>query len=182
MKLHIISLMLIHGVIHLLGFIREFHRAHANQLSQTASIQRPPYASRLIGILWLSAFLLFLIAAAGLITGNIWWITPAIVGIVVSQTLIVLHWHEAKWGSILNAIILVVAVISIAEWNSLRRLSLELKEIFSNKIQIEQSIQTGTNPENHSTSEYRAGMLWKIANVKCTSQAGNTREIYHQTL
>jgi hypothetical protein len=132
--------MLIHGLIHLQGFVKEFNRANAHHLSKAVSIQRPKYFSRLIGILWLSAFLLFALAATGLITNNIWWITPAIAGIIVSQTLIILHWKDTKWGSILNAIILVAAVISIAEWNSLRKLSLEVKEIFGKKIQTEQSL------------------------------------------
>jgi hypothetical protein len=142
MNLVFISILLIHGLIHLIGFVKEFKIANVNRLPGIVSMQRPKYLSRLIGILWLSAFLSFVMAAVGLMTNNIWWITPAIVGIVISQTLIILHWNDAKWGSIVNAIILVAAIISIAEWNSLRKLSSEVKEIFSEKMQAEQSIIT----------------------------------------
>lgn len=123
MKLVVISILVLHGLIHLIGFVKEFNLANVSYFSRTVSTRGPKYLSLLVGILWLSAFLLFVIAAAGLITNNIWWITPALVGIVVSQTLIILHWNEAKWGSILNAIILVVAVISIVKWSSLRNLN-----------------------------------------------------------
>lgn len=140
MKLVVIFVMLIHGVIHLIGFIKEFNLANVDYLPRIGSKPGPKHLSRLTGILWLSAFLLFVVAAAGLITNNIWWITPAIVGIVVSQSLVILHWNEAKWGSILNAIILVVVVISIVKWNSLRRLSLEVKEIFSQQIETQKPI------------------------------------------
>ena len=154
MKLVIISVLVIHGLIHLTGFIKAFNLSNAKQLQTTVSTQRSKYSSRLLGLLWLSAFLLFTLAAVGLITNNIWWITPAIVGIVVSQTLIIVHWNDAKWGSILNAIILIAAIISFAELNSLRKLSLELKEIFSAQIEIRQSIPGRNIGPNYPTPNH----------------------------
>lgn len=131
MKLVFVFIMLVHGLIHVLGFAREFGLTGVKQLSKSVSFETSKYHPRLMGMLWLSACLLFLIAAICLFTDNFWWMIPAIAGVILSQTLIILNWSGAKWGSVLNVTILIAAIISVAEWSSLRNLNSEVKELFS---------------------------------------------------
>ena len=54
-----------------------------------------------------------------LAAANAWWWPPAAVGLVISQALIVTAWSDAKYGSILNAILLmpvVVVAMAAAPW------------------------------------------------------------------
>ena len=55
MKYILVALLVIHGLIHLLGFVKAF------DLAQPAQLQAP--ISRPLGILWLSAALLLVVAA-----------------------------------------------------------------------------------------------------------------------
>jgi hypothetical protein len=106
MKLLFTFLILIHGTIHILGFLKAFKIAEVSQLTQC--ISKP------VGALWLLSLLLF-ISAAALVSFDIkWWWMPAITAIVTSQILILFSWHDAKYGTILNLIILIVVILGIA--------------------------------------------------------------------
>lgn len=112
MKYIIAALLVIHGLIHLLGFVKAFDLAQPPQLQ--AAISRP------MGILWLAAAL-FLVASAGmvLLAGQWWWV-PALLGVVLSQALIFTTWIDAKAGTIANVILLIpiiVAALGTAPWS-----------------------------------------------------------------
>lgn len=103
-----IFVLLFHGLIHLLGFIKAFNYAEINQL--TIGISKP------VGILWLLATLLFMISVILLFLGNEWWWKVATIGIILSQILIVLSWQDAKFGTIANIVILIAVVLSWGKW------------------------------------------------------------------
>ncbi|MCX8105950.1 MAG: hypothetical protein N3D80_08790 [Ignavibacterium album] len=108
MKWFFILLVVIHALIHLLGFLKAFHIAEINQLTQ--NISKP------MGILWLIALILFLAAAIQLIINhNLWWIT-GIMGVILSQVLIILFWQDAKFGTIPNIIILIAVILAAANY------------------------------------------------------------------
>lgn len=109
MRTAFLILLLIHGLIHLLGFTKAYKLAQVEQLTQSIS--------RGHGILWFIATLLFL-ATAILFFFRIgsWWML-ALLALVLSQYLIFTTWQDARVGSIANLIILLVAVVGIGHWN-----------------------------------------------------------------
>lgn len=103
-----IFVLLAHGLIHLLGFIKAFNYAEISRLTQ--GISKP------IGILWLVTTLLFLISLILFFLGNEGWWKVAAIGIILSQILIVLSWQDAKFGTIANVIILIAVGLSWGKW------------------------------------------------------------------
>ncbi|HNM25934.1 MAG TPA: hypothetical protein PKL15_10905, partial [Saprospiraceae bacterium] len=101
-------LLLLHGAIHLMGFVKAFKYAEVSQLG--ADISRPA------GIGWLSAALLLGGSAVlFILKKDIWWL-PAAVGLLVSQVMIFSAWKEAKFGAVANLIMLVGALPAYGAW------------------------------------------------------------------
>jgi len=97
-------LVLIHGLIHLLGFTKAFQLADINQLTQP--ISKPA------GIFWLLTAILLLVSFFFLLLNNhSWWIV-ALTAVLCSQVLIIRSWTDAKFGSIANVIILLPIIVS----------------------------------------------------------------------
>jgi hypothetical protein len=92
-------LLVVHGLIHVLGFAKAFRLAALPQLTQAIS--------PIIGVLWLGAAVLFPAAAVLLfVWPRSWWIAGAC-AVVVSMLVILPAWPDAKFGAIANAIVLV---------------------------------------------------------------------------
>ncbi|HET6336874.1 MAG TPA: DUF6544 family protein [Polyangiales bacterium] len=96
-------LLLIHGAIHLLGFVKAFGFAALPQLS--AAISRP------VGLLWLAAGVLSISAAFA--SPNVFWKLGAS-AIVLSQIVIVSAWSDAKFGTLANLVLLLPVVYAFA--------------------------------------------------------------------
>jgi hypothetical protein len=94
--------LVVHGLIHLLGFAKAFGLAELPQLTQ-------PIAPCL-GALWLVAALLFVAAAAALLMWPRWWWVIGAGAIVVSMFVIVAAWPNAKFGALGNLIALIGVV------------------------------------------------------------------------
>jgi hypothetical protein len=87
----------LHGLIHLLGFVKAYELARIDSL--TKPIGRPT------GLLWLLAAGLFgalLIACSGGVPG---WKMVGVAALVLSQALVVMHWQDARYATIANLII-----------------------------------------------------------------------------
>lgn len=97
-KLLLIAILAIHGLIHTFGFVKAFGLADINELTQ--SISTPE------GILWLLAVLLFLGCAIALVLNNDWWWVTALAAVLLSQTLILTRWQDAKVGTFPNLLIM----------------------------------------------------------------------------
>lgn len=96
MKWLFVGLLLLHGLIHLMGFAKAFGYAELPQL--TAPISRP------MGLAWLTASGLFIassIAVPAWPRG--WWMVVG-AAIVLSQMVIATSWSDAKFGTLANAI------------------------------------------------------------------------------
>jgi hypothetical protein len=91
--------LVVHGLIHLLGFAKAFGLAELPQLTQLIA----PWS----GVLWLVAAVLFVAAAAGLFVWPRWWWAIGACAIVVSMFVIVPSWTDAKFGAIANLIALI---------------------------------------------------------------------------
>lgn len=104
MKYLLIFIVAAHGLIHLMGFARAFNLASFEQLR--VPISQP------LGLLWLAAALLFLLSAVLLVAAPNWWWAPALVAILISQSVIVTAWSDAKFGTLANLIVFVPALVA----------------------------------------------------------------------
>jgi hypothetical protein len=104
----LLFLLALHGFIHLLGFVKAFAIAPVNQL--TAAISKP------MGLLWLLAAALILITTYQLIRASEHWFWWAFLAIGLSQVLIVLHWQDAKFGTVPNLVLLLLAIVALSSW------------------------------------------------------------------
>src|SRR5690349_17912827 len=104
MKTVIIFIITLHAVIHIVGFKKTL-----GQVPLTAPEFSMPIFSRLfidpLRILWLSAGIVFLAAATFYFFNTQWWTIPCFVGIILSESLIIHSWKEARWGTVLNLIL-----------------------------------------------------------------------------
>jgi uncharacterized membrane protein YidH (DUF202 family) len=79
-------ILLIHGLIHFLGFAKAYSYGNVTQL--TKDISKPN------GLLWLATALLFLLAALLLLIKKESWPYVAIATVVISQILIISVWKQ----------------------------------------------------------------------------------------
>ncbi len=102
MKIALISIILIHGFIHIIGFVKSFGLAEVKELTLPIS--------RVWGIIWfITAFILILAGVLLLLNISAWWI-PAITGTILSQVTVFAFWKDARYGSIPNMIILMLII------------------------------------------------------------------------
>lgn len=100
-----VSLLLVHGLIHVLGFVNQWVLALGTQMSGKSLITMSPGTSKLMGILWLITGLCFLLAATAYWLQRDWWLTVALTSTILSQALIITYWPDAKAGTIVNVLI-----------------------------------------------------------------------------
>ena len=122
MKIAFVILLLLHGLIHLMGFLKAFGFAEIPQLSQNFS--KPE------GLLWLAVTLAFIITGILFLMKNNLWFWIALAAVLLSQVLIILNWQDAKFGTIANLIVLVVAIFAIASWNFQKQYAQDVSQSF----------------------------------------------------
>lgn len=98
-------IILVHGLIHLMGFAKSFNYGHMTQL--TKEIPKP------LGIIWLIVAALFVTTTVMLIAKRESWPITALIAVTVSQILVIMTWQDAKLGTVANVIILIVAVFTL---------------------------------------------------------------------
>lgn len=99
----IIALLVIHGIIHLIGFAKSAKIKEIDQFNESIS---KPY-----GLLWLFVCILFMISSVSFLLGQSWWVFVAIISVILSQLLILRYWLDARTGTIINAILTIAIVI-----------------------------------------------------------------------
>lgn len=105
LKTLFIFVTIIHGLIHFLGFSKAFGYGNVTQL--TKEISKP------MGILWLITAFLFLFCMILYIFKKDNWVYFAFVAVVFSQILVINSWQDAKFGTIINLLVLVIAIIGL---------------------------------------------------------------------
>jgi Family of unknown function (DUF6544) len=133
MKIVFLIIVFFHGLIHLLGFIKGFGLKEVKEL--TLPISKP------MGLVWLTATALFL-SYGILYNVNLeyaWLI--GLISVLMSQILIIIFWKDARFGTILNIIILIVTLISFGLHSFQKLVHQETSQILSqNKILDEKVI------------------------------------------
>lgn len=117
MKVIITIVLVIHALIHSIGFIK------ANFPNRIPQLKNP--VSKLTGMVWLLAGLTFLAGGIMLLIHAAWWWVVVIIAASVSQILIIRQWSDSRFGTIINLLLLSVCVSEIASWK------------FENKFQAE---------------------------------------------
>jgi hypothetical protein len=107
-------LLLLHGVIHVLGFLKPWQLADVPQLSGRAIAPLSTEAFRAVGALWLiTALALVITALLRFIDNESWWMLGA-PALVLSQALIVLQWGDAWAGTVANLLLALAVAVGAA--------------------------------------------------------------------
>jgi hypothetical protein len=101
-------IILIHGLIHFIGFAKAFNCGNIPQI--TKEISKP------FGLLWLGTAILFIVAAVLFLLKKDAWLLIGFLAVLVSQILISMVWNDAKFGSIANIIILVAIILNYGSY------------------------------------------------------------------
>ncbi len=113
----------IHGFIHLIGYATAFFETEISK--QLVGVSKP------IGSIWLVTFIMFIVVSLQFQTGKKWFYL-GIFTVLVSQTLIILAWSDAKFGTIANIIILLVSISAFASDRFDALVEKESKQILQN--------------------------------------------------
>jgi hypothetical protein len=103
MRLLLSGFLVLHGLIHLMGFAKAFRYAELPQLKLPISPA--------MGSLWLLAAALFAATAVALHTRPRWWWALGGIAIVVSMVAILSSWSDAKAGALANIVVLLPVVV-----------------------------------------------------------------------
>ncbi|HMB63215.1 MAG TPA: DUF6544 family protein, partial [Eudoraea sp.] len=138
MKVALFLIVLIHGLIHFIGFARAF--ALVNNSIITREVSKP------VGLLWVVTGLLFIVSAIMIYFKKDGWAFVALPAVIVSQLLILTVWSDAKYGAIANGIILLAAIIGVGAQQFEKRYKTDVKraldsEIFQNGIITEKDLE-----------------------------------------
>ena len=95
-------LIFFHGLIHFMGFAKAFGYGNITQLTKDIS--------KLAGFFWFLAAVLFIVVTVLFLAKKDAWSVLAIIAAVISQLLIINVWKDARFGTIANLVVLLVAV------------------------------------------------------------------------
>ena len=137
MRIALNVLIVIHGIIHLFGFLKAFGISEFNAISQPIS--------KTYGVLWFLTFLLFTITIIlNLIHSDYCWLS-GLFAVIISQLLILNYWSDAKFGTIANIIILLASIIGFSSFNFKNKIKEERIELFNNsQLENEEIISSET--------------------------------------
>lgn len=104
-----------HGLLHLLGFVHARWPQRVPQLSGATMFDLPPVLARAVGPAWLvAAIAMIATAALWYAERDAWWIVGA-AALVLSQTLVLHAWPDAKFGTVANVLLALAVVIGFAQ-------------------------------------------------------------------
>jgi hypothetical protein len=106
------GIVIIHGLIHLMGFVAYWPLAEIAELPYKTTLlgerwQVGEMGMRLFSVLWLAAAIGLVGAAIGAVTGQSWWLPLMGVSVLLSLLVCVLDWSNAFRGALVDLVILV---------------------------------------------------------------------------
>ena len=140
MKTVLTTLIIFHGLIHLAGFSRAFNLEAMNHITQRIS--------KANGILWLAAAVLFIVTALLFFLNKQQWWMLSVFAILLSQYLLFTSWHDAKFGTIANIIILVATITGYGTWAFSNKYKNEVTAYLKQAVSIPDSVLTETDIRN----------------------------------
>ena len=103
MQVAFIAIIVLHGLIHLLGFAKAFRLAELPELKQP--VGRPA------GVGWLAAAVFFVFTAVLWRLGSAGAGICALAAAALSQALILGAWRDARWGTVPNVLVAVYVAL-----------------------------------------------------------------------
>jgi hypothetical protein len=134
MRVAFLIIVIVHGFIHLLGFIKAFGFKEIKEL--TLSISKPA------GIIWFSVTILFLVYGICYFfdTKQAWIF--GLFAVIGSQILVFTFWKDAKFGTIPNLLILIVALVNMGSYVLHSEFTSRVKHDFSSNNVLSTDILT----------------------------------------
>lgn len=102
------AILILHGLIHLMGFAKAFKFSEMSQLALPIS--------RTSGLFWFLAAALFCMTAILFLLKNESWWMMALPAVLLSQFLIFQNWQDAKFGTIANVLIAGSILLAWGSW------------------------------------------------------------------
>lgn len=127
MKTAFLIILFLHGIIHILGFVKAYGFTEVSQLSREIP--------KSLGSLWLLCAILFFAVFILVLFNRSWWPFFAIAAVILSQTLIFIYWQNAKFGTFINIIILMVSIPALGKYHFDKLVQKEAKELLSNSTE-----------------------------------------------
>ncbi len=121
MRTAFLVIVFLHGLLHLLGFVKGFGLKDVKEL--TLPISKP------MGAVWLVVALLML--AYGMMQAlhsRYAWLI-GLVAVVLSQMLIFAFWKDAKFGTLPNVLILLVSLAALGQFNFEKLVQREVQQL-----------------------------------------------------
>lgn len=116
MKVAVIALLVIHGLIHAMGFAGAWGLAEFEVASKTPTsfVTTSPGTSmvRGLGLVWLAALVAFLVAATLLLADSTAWRPVAVAAVLISMIPVALWWKNAPMGALANAVVIAAVVFA----------------------------------------------------------------------
>jgi hypothetical protein len=120
----LITILFLHGLAHLTGYAKSL--GYLEHLLLNVHIFLPE------GLCWLAASAIFVIASFLLSYKNRKWIGFAISGVILSQSLIIYHWHYCGYSTFVNLFILAAVFAGIAKYRFERLQKSEVDKLLAN--------------------------------------------------
>ncbi|MGG7665500.1 hypothetical protein [Dyadobacter sp. BHUBP1] len=99
------ALLMLHGLIHLAGFF-------APATSDRMEIYNAP------GAFWVGCAILFCMTSILFLFSEKLWIAVALVSVIASQAVIVSEWSQARFGTVINGLVLLVVFFLLFSKNA----------------------------------------------------------------
>jgi hypothetical protein len=129
MRIAFLIIVVLHGLIHLLGFVKGVGLKEVKELTLPIS--------KNMGFVWLEATMLLLaFAIVHALNSKYSWVI-GILAVVISQILVFMFWKDAKFGTIPNMLILLVSLISYGHYNFQRLIQKETANLLSSQQVLE---------------------------------------------
>jgi len=132
MRTVFLLLVFLHGLIHVLGFVKGFGLKDVKEL--TLPISKP------LGLFWLTAAIL--IWSYGVlyhVNAKYTWLI-GLIAVIASQILVILFWKDAKFATIPNVILFVVSVVLFAHYRFQGKIDQETKAIIGQSTIATESV------------------------------------------
>lgn len=115
MRIAVVLLLAAHGLLHVLGFLKTWGLADLPGLSGKTALPLSATGTRALGLVWLVAAFVFLLAAAlRAFLYDAWWLFAG-AALLLSQGLICFQWQDAKAGTAANVLIALSIALVLAQ-------------------------------------------------------------------
>lgn len=157
LRLFFAFFILVHGLIHAMGFAKAF--GYGEKLPLSRSISKPA------GAVWLLTMFFFVVAAVLVVFQVSWWWAIGLLAAVVSQMLLFTAWKDARFGTIANMVVLLGTILAFGAWSFERQYQKDVKAGLATTAnsQLERIQETDLQPLPLPVQNYlrKAGVLGK---------------------